>query len=146
MGTCFSSSYSDRECLTISVLCSQITDIVSYTRTLRAWYMAAWDTFIGHTIYRKCHLRKFRCLYFFIYLPQSGFPIDVGYNNEKKISVTSWSRSNAITIIIHIYLPNSWCELHDILLTGQALHISTTTTAIPNPNVRPWIKRRIYIK
>lgn len=73
IGTCFCSSYSDCECLTISVLCSQITDIVSYTRTLRAWYMAAWDTFIGQDHLPEVSSRNVRCLYFFIYLPRPSF-------------------------------------------------------------------------
>lgn len=102
VGTCSCSSYSDRECLTISVLCSQITDIVSYRRTLRAWYMAAWDTFIGQDQLPEVSSRKVPMpVLFYLYAP-AGFPIVEGYNNGRKISVTSWSRTSTITIIIHI--------------------------------------------
>lgn len=73
IGTCSCSSYSDRECLTISVLCSQITDIVSYRRTLRAWYMAAWDTFIGQDHLPEVSSRKVPMpVLFYLYAP-AGF-------------------------------------------------------------------------
>lgn len=69
-------------------------------------------------------------IYIYIYICNNI--VKLCNNGSKIISVTSWSRTTAITITIHMYRSDSWCELHDVLLTGPMTH---GTTAIPNPDV-----------
>lgn len=130
------SALSDRECLTISVPCSQITGIVPYKNPSDMVYGR-----VGH-IYRPrpsagSVISESTDAHTFLFI-RPRFPIAEG-NNGRKISVTSWSRTSAITIIIHTartidvdYMIFYWRD-------GPAM------TAIPNPDVRVGIKRHIYI-